>query len=84
MSATIDTAEREWITSAWVATMLTPKIEIAEALLRNEAVPLSQLDPVWVKRLAAEPPIRKPRVTLADFYSIPLEYDPFPTNGARP
>jgi hypothetical protein len=82
MSATIDTAEREQLTRQWVAMMLSPKIEIAEALLRNEAVPSSRLYPVWVERLAAEPPIRKPRVTLADFYSIPLEYDSFPV-GAR-
>jgi hypothetical protein len=82
VSSIIDTAEREQLTCDWVAMMLAPKIAIAEALLRNEAVPCSQLDPVWVERLTAEPPLRKPRVTLADFYSIPLEYDPFP-NGAR-
>ena len=83
MSATFDAAEREQLTRQWVAMMLAPRIEIAEALLRNEAVPLAQLDLVWVKRLAAEPPIGKARVTLADFYSIPLEYDSFPI-GARP
>jgi hypothetical protein len=83
MTAIIDAAEREQLTRQWVAMMVSPRIGVAEALLRNEAVPCSQLDPVWVERLAAEPPIQKPRVTLADFYSIPLLYDLFP-NGARP
>lgn len=30
--------------------MLAPRIEICEALLRGETVPLSDLDPVWVER----------------------------------
>lgn len=35
----------------WRAIMLSPTIEICEALLRGENVPTSQLDPLWVKRL---------------------------------
>jgi len=30
--------------------MLSSSLEICEALLRGESVPLDQLDPVWVKR----------------------------------
>jgi len=33
----------------WRAIMLSPWVEVCEALLRGEAVPLS-LDPVWVRR----------------------------------
>ena len=32
------------------AVMLAPTIEICEALLLNEAVPIDRLDPVWVER----------------------------------
>jgi hypothetical protein len=75
-------AEREQLSLDWTAMMLSPTLEIAEALLRLEAVPLGRLDPKWVARLAAEPPLVKARVSLADFATVPLEYDPFP-NGAR-
>jgi hypothetical protein len=34
----------------WQAMMLAPTIEIYAALLRGEHVPLSSLDPQWVKR----------------------------------
>lgn len=34
----------------WRAFMLSPSIEVCEALLRGESVPLSRLDPVWVRR----------------------------------
>ena len=34
----------------WRAVMLAPSVEICEALLRDESVPLDRLDPVWVKR----------------------------------
>lgn len=32
------------------AVMLAPTLPICEALLRNEPVPVSALDPVWAKR----------------------------------
>lgn len=35
----------------WRALILAPRLEVCEALLRGETVPISQLDPVWVKRL---------------------------------
>jgi hypothetical protein len=68
--------ERAELTRQWVATVLSPKLEILEALLRNETVPVAQLNPVWVNRLAADPPIEKSRVSLAEFHSVPLEYGP--------
>ena len=34
----------------WRAIMLSPTLEVCNALLRNEQVPLNQLDPVWVER----------------------------------
>ena len=34
----------------WRAMMLSPTLEVCCALLRNEQVPLSELDPVWVER----------------------------------
>ncbi len=77
----LESAERDDLTRQWVAMMISPRVEIAEALLRDENVPLGRLDPKWVARLA-DPPIAKPRVTLADFCSIPLEYDSF-GKGAR-
>jgi hypothetical protein len=33
------------------ALMLAPTLSVCEALLRGETVPLSRLDPVWVRRL---------------------------------
>lgn len=35
----------------WRAVMLSPSLEVCEALLRGEKVPLPALDPLWVKRL---------------------------------
>ena len=32
------------------AILLSPTLEVCEALLRGERVPLSKLDPVWVRR----------------------------------
>lgn len=32
------------------AVLLAPSIDVCEALLLGEAVPLSRLDPVWVRR----------------------------------
>ena len=34
----------------WRAMMLAPSIEVCEALLRGESVPVSRLDPLWVRR----------------------------------
>jgi hypothetical protein len=34
----------------WRAMMLSPSIEVCEALLRGESVPVSRLDPLWVQR----------------------------------
>jgi hypothetical protein len=34
----------------WLAMMLAPRVEICEALLRGEGVPLDRLDPEWVAR----------------------------------
>ena len=34
----------------WRAFMLAPSIEVCEALLRGESVPVSRLDPLWVRR----------------------------------
>lgn len=30
--------------------MLAPSLEVCEALLRGQTVPVERLDPVWVKR----------------------------------
>jgi hypothetical protein len=57
VDATRGSAERErrellWPDArrVWRAMMLAPSIEICEALLRGESVPLDRLDPVWVQR----------------------------------
>jgi hypothetical protein len=34
----------------WRAIMLSPTIDVCEALLREEPVPRSALDPVWARR----------------------------------
>jgi hypothetical protein len=34
----------------WKAMMLAPTLEVCEALLRGEVVPVERLDPDWVKR----------------------------------
>ena len=51
----LESAEREQLILVWVAAMLSPRIEIAEALLRSESVPTARLDPKWAARLAADP-----------------------------
>jgi hypothetical protein len=33
------------------AVMLAPTLPVCEALLRDETVPIGQLDPVWVRKL---------------------------------
>jgi hypothetical protein len=39
------------IAALYRAVMLAPTLEVCEALLRDEQVPLSRLDPVWVRKL---------------------------------
>jgi len=34
----------------WKALVLAPSVEICEALLAGEAVPIERLDPGWVRR----------------------------------
>ena len=77
----VDQVERDRLARIWVAMVLSPRVEIAEALLRSESVPLNQIGRIWAARLAVDPPITSPRVTLADFATVPLEYDPFPIGG---
>jgi hypothetical protein len=40
----------------WKIMMLAPTIEIAEALLRGDPVPINRLDPVWVERFGLRQP----------------------------
>lgn len=37
-------------TRLWRAIMLSPRLEVCEALLRGQHVPRSALDPLWAKR----------------------------------
>lgn len=46
----VPTVHTSPVHAIWKAVMLAPRIETCEALLRNEPVPLSALDPVWAKR----------------------------------
>jgi hypothetical protein len=46
------TAELERIFRAMV---LAPRVEVADALLRGESVPVEELDPEWVARLGWKP-----------------------------
>jgi hypothetical protein len=55
-----DTHPRTWqhattaeTAALYRAVMLAPTLEVCEALLRHEKVPLHKLDPVWVRRLGA-------------------------------
>jgi hypothetical protein len=41
---------RTWYQRLWRAMMLAPTIEVCEALMAGEAVPLERLDQEWVKR----------------------------------
>jgi hypothetical protein len=43
-------AGAEWAQDFWKALMLSPTIEICEALLDGESVPIDRLDPDWVRR----------------------------------
>jgi hypothetical protein len=47
-------AERERLRRIYVAMMLSPTIEVCEALLRGESVPPSAVDPVWARRFGLE------------------------------
>jgi hypothetical protein len=40
----------KWAQDFWKALMLSPTIEICEALLDGESVPMDRLDPEWVRR----------------------------------
>ena len=46
------TPEERWPDTSrlWRAMMLAPSLEVCEALLRGESVPIDRLDPVWVRR----------------------------------
>jgi hypothetical protein len=39
----------------WKMIMLSPTVEILDALLAGEAVPIEQIDPVWVRRFGVKP-----------------------------
>ena len=43
------------LTQTWVAMMLAPSLEVCEALLRGESVPVDRLDQEWVERLGRRP-----------------------------
>jgi hypothetical protein len=52
LAVELECRELAWPDAAklWRAFMLAPSIEVCEALLRGESVPLDRLDPVWVRR----------------------------------
>jgi hypothetical protein len=43
-------AEARRLARIWRAIMLAPSLEVCEALLRAESVPVDHLDAEWVKR----------------------------------
>jgi phosphate/sulfate permease len=45
----------EELLRVWRAMMLAARVEVCDALLRGESVPLETLDPGWVKRLGMKP-----------------------------
>jgi hypothetical protein len=47
---TMESAQARASRRLWKAIMLAPSLEICEALLRGESVPLDRLNPEWVKR----------------------------------
>ena len=47
---------REEADRGWRAVMLAPTLEICRALLAGEAVPIDQLDAVWVARFGRRRP----------------------------
>jgi hypothetical protein len=52
------------------AFMLACDVDVCDALLRGERVPLARLDPERVKRFGLREPTADGRVTLDDFWSI--------------
>jgi hypothetical protein len=48
--------QREEANRGWRAMMLAPTLEIYRALLRGESVPVSALDPLWVRRFGVRQP----------------------------
>ena len=42
--------ERAELRETWKAIMLSPTLEVCEALLRGESVPLERLNQEWVER----------------------------------
>jgi hypothetical protein len=47
---TDDATDREWLRRIWSAVMLSTSVEVCDALLRGERVPIERLDPEWVAR----------------------------------
>jgi hypothetical protein len=45
-----DAAEREWLRRIFSAVMLATSVEVCDALIRGERVPIERLDPEWVAR----------------------------------
>lgn len=52
------------------AFVLSPTVDVCEALLAGERVPLSRLDPEWVARYGFRTVPEDGRVTLGDFNAI--------------
>ena len=52
LAVELERRELAWPDAAklWRAFMLSPTLEVCEALLRGEDVPLDRLDPSWVQR----------------------------------
>lgn len=46
-----ESTERHWVRYIWRALVLSPSLEVLEALLRGESVPVDRLDCDWVARL---------------------------------
>jgi hypothetical protein len=61
--------------STWTAMALAPRIEICEALLCGESVPIARLDQRWVSRFGLRSETADDRAFLTDFNSIPTELD---------
>jgi hypothetical protein len=57
---------------AWKAIRLAPTIEVFEALVRRESVPIAQLDQSWVRRFGLRPGAsRSDRYRADAFNSVP-------------
>ena len=46
----LESDSRRAASRLWKIIMLSPTLDILEALCRNEPVPIERLDPEWVKR----------------------------------